>query len=534
MGVSTKSHLRAEVVIVVPPNSNTVIDGRLLTVTKPSEHSDWSDFLCLGALSLASALKAVPTVRPVYIDGTIINLSEVLRYISDNHSRILAVCAGVLTANYEAGVMILDHAKAVDAGITTIVGSDHFTALPSECMRYGKSIDYGFFGNEIIASFTSLIADLAGGVLVRSERYAGLVSRSDGRVVFTPPAATEPVFSHYEYGLIDVAFLHSAKYTEQFAHRIAPRVKELLGRTVRAGVPVELGRGCIKFAKNDACSFCSIQYGSLWKNQLTPEAAWATISSAWDHGYDYMYVTADELPLTFGALLSAMTDSPPAWWQALAADERPVLVGYARADGIADGRRTEVMVDLGIRQVMIGMDAGAAVSLAAMNKPLHGGRKDLMRQAEVLYEQNSRAIQVARDNGMMIRAGFVVGHIGMTESLLEENLERIFSLISTGRDAFSAVDVEVLSPQPGSFDFTYLTDPDAAESAAARVGLTIADRATRDRVAANWADRDVIPPELAMRDFATALMPELDFDQLAQARSSIRQYAKASGITIGE
>ena len=534
MGAGTESRIRDEVLIVVPPNSNTVIGGRLLTVTNPSEHSDWSDFLCLGALSLASALKAVSGVRPVYIDGTIIPFEDVLQYIANNHQRILAVCTGVLTANYEAGLLILDHAKSVDSRIATVVGSDHFTALPNECMTYGKTIDYGFWGNEIIGSFTALIADLANGVEVRSERYAGLVSRAGGRIIFTPPARTEPLFSHYDYGLVDDAFPHSGKYATQFANRIAPRVKELLGRTVRAGVPVELGRGCIKFAKNDACSFCSIQYGGLWKNQLTPESAWSTITSAWDHGYDYLYVTADELPLTFGALMTAMNESRPAWWQSLSELERPLLVGYARADGIADGRRSQVMVDLGIRQVMIGMDAGTAVSLAAMNKPLHGGRKDLMHQAEVLYEQNAKAIEVARNNGMMIRAGFVVGHIGMTAQLLEENLERIFALISAGKDTFSAVDVEVLSPQPGSFDFTYLTSPDAAEAAAARVGLTVADRAERERIAANWAGRDVILPELAMRDFTAALMPDLDFEQLADARSAIRRFAKANGIVIGE
>lgn len=57
--------------------------------------------------------------------------------------------------------------------------------------------------------------------------------------------------------------------------------------------------GCIKFNGDDACSFCSIQYGGMWKNELPAEEAWLAIRLAWTAGYDYLYVTADELPLTF-------------------------------------------------------------------------------------------------------------------------------------------------------------------------------------------------------------------------------------------
>ncbi|MGW4108493.1 hypothetical protein, partial [Streptomyces sp. NPDC004976] len=103
------------VLVVVPPNSNTVITGRLLTVTRPEEHSDWSDFLCLGALSLVSSLATNPALEPVYVDGTITPLDDVLECITAHADRILAVCLGMLTANYEAGVLIARHAKDTDA-----------------------------------------------------------------------------------------------------------------------------------------------------------------------------------------------------------------------------------------------------------------------------------------------------------------------------------------------------------------------------------------------------------------------------------
>ncbi|GAA3434196.1 hypothetical protein GCM10018954_038000 [Kutzneria kofuensis] len=66
----------------------------------------------------------------------------------------------------------------------------------------------------------------------------------------------------------------------------------------------QIGRGCIKFARNDACSFCSIRFGGMWRNSVpSAEAAWQVIHAAHTAGYDYLYLTADELPLMFGRLL---------------------------------------------------------------------------------------------------------------------------------------------------------------------------------------------------------------------------------------
>ncbi|MFD9064157.1 hypothetical protein ACFVZ3_21840 [Kitasatospora purpeofusca] len=522
------------VLVVVPPNSNTVITGRLLTVTRPEEHSDWSDFLCLGALSLVSSLATNPVLTPVYVDGTITPLDDVLAYITAHADRILAVCLGMLTANYEAGVLIARHAKATDPRIVTVAGNDHFSSLATACMNASPSLDYGFVGNEVVGPFTDLIGALRAGAPIDPTAFPGLVHRADGRVHTTGPRA-EPVFSGYDYTLVDRAFSQTPLYTRQFGHRIAPRIHELLGRTVTAGIPVDIGRGCVKFANSDACTFCSIHPG-LWRNQLTPDLAWAAVEAAWRAGYDYHYLTADELPLTFAQLLTSMAADAPAWWSALREDERPLLVGYGRADGIADPRKTALLTSLGVRQIMIGMDAGAATSLAAMNKPVGGRRRNVLAEAEKLYALNSDAITVARDHGMLIRAGFVVGHIGMTQELLAENLERILALITEGgkHGVFSAIDVEVLSPQPGARDYTYLTTPDAARQAAEKLGLTVADDATLAAVSARWAHQDVVAPEDAMRDYTLALMPELSFDDLAQARATIRSHAKACGVVIGE
>lgn len=134
-----------QVLVVSPPNSNTVIDGASCTVTRPEEHTDWSDFPNLGVLTLVSALRDIPGVEPIYVDGTVVPWSDVLRYVEENAGDFLALCISALTATYEAGLHLCAAAKNANSRIVTILGNDHVTALTRECMssRAGV-IDYAF------------------------------------------------------------------------------------------------------------------------------------------------------------------------------------------------------------------------------------------------------------------------------------------------------------------------------------------------------------------------------------------------------
>jgi anaerobic magnesium-protoporphyrin IX monomethyl ester cyclase len=529
--------MRKLVLIINPPNSNTVLDGAQCTVTRPDEHTDWSNFPSLGVLTLASALADLPGVVPVYIDGTVIPWTTMISFIERHADRLLAVCASVLTASYEAGIRLLETAKAARRSIWTIVGNDHITALPEQCLRNQRhSIDFGFVGNEVVSSFRALIADLRGGAPVDVGKYPGIVALAP-HGLHRGPLAPEPVFTAHRHDLIDAELPHTPSYDAHFQARIAPRMREMLGISLRRGVPLELGRGCIKFRDNDACSFCSIQFGGLWRNELrSAEEAWSVIQSAWSAGYDYFYVTADELPLTFGGMLNQMHARAPTWWSALPERERPILVGYARADGLSSPRLAANMHRIGFRQLMLGLDAGLPVSLAAMNKPLSPLRRrdQLLTAAERMFEHNVQALRVAREEGIVLKVGFVVGHLGMTRALLRANVEQMRALLSEGRGAIASLDVEVLSPEPGSLDYACLVDVDMAERRASALGLTIAPRRFRAELAEEWRSRDVIDREQAMSDYIQASMPELNLDDLAKARAEVRAHAKQQGIVVGE
>ncbi|MFI6866174.1 B12-binding domain-containing radical SAM protein [Nocardia sp. NPDC050406] len=524
-----------QVLLVSPPNSNTVIDGASCTITRPEENTDWSDFPNLGLLTLVSALRAVPGIEPVYIDGTVMPWPQVHEYVENNAGDILALCISALTATYEAGIQLCAAAKSINRRIVTIVGNDHLTALTRECLsRRVGTIDYGFVGNEVVGSFVRLIGDLHAERSITLSKYPGLAA-FDGHSVVIQPQCSEPIFTTLDYSLIDKVFDHSALYEHNFRQRIVPTFERLTGRLVRAGVPVEIARGCIKFARNDACSFCSIQFGGMWRNSVPDAAAaWHVLHAAHSADYDFLYLTADELPLTFGRLLREMLDDPPRWWRALPEDERPVMVGYARADGLSDERHASMLRALGVRQVMVGLDAGTPVSLRAMNKPLAPARDTRSSfRAEKMFDHNLRALKSARNTGLLLKVGFVIGHVGMNADLLYENVESMKALLNSGAGSIASLDVEVLSPEPGSLDFTLLLDPDKARARAAELGLALPSATEHAMRAEKWRGSDVIDREEAMADYVASVMPGLTLDDLARARNEVRTYGASLGLTIG-
>jgi anaerobic magnesium-protoporphyrin IX monomethyl ester cyclase len=524
------------VLLVNPPNTSQVLGDASCTVTRPEDLTDWANVPSLGVLTLASAVAEIPGVTPVYLDGTIVPWDVILRFVEDHAGELLAVCASMLTASYEAGLALLRHAKAVRPAITTIAGNDHISALPRQCLtRQRDCIDFGFAGNEVVGPFQALIADLHRGALRAPSCYPGLIAWTPDGLAQTPQRP-EPLYTAIDYGLIDAAYPHTAQYQANLASGVAPRLRELLGIPVRNGVPAELARGCIKFARHDACTFCSIQYGGMWRNSVPDAAAgWAMVQHAVAAGYDYLSLTADELPLTFGGLLREMHGAAPAWWRALPPDERPVFAGYARADGLSSPRHAATLRELGIRYLMVGLDAGSPVSLDALNKPLSPARGgDPRYRAERMFQHNLDALDRARDEGIFLKAGFVVGHLGMTRQLLEENVQSIAALVDRGKGAIASSDIEVLSPEPGSVDYRHLTEPALAATAAGRLGLEIADADVRAQIAGRYAGLDSSDREQAMADYVSAVMPELTLADLAAAREQLREHCRSNGVFVGE
>ncbi|WP_250208022.1 hypothetical protein [Curvibacter sp. CHRR-16] len=192
----------------------------------------------------------------------------------------------------------------------------------------------------------------------------------------------------------------------------------------------------------------------------------------------------------------------------------------------------KAMQEIGFRILFVGVDAGASRSLQALNKPLRN--KDPVAAAQRMVDANLRALHNARAHGVAIKAGFVLGHLGMNKALLDENIETYIDFLKAGRDVIISADIELLSPEPGSKDFRYLTNPDEAETRAAQLGLAIGSRALRQNVAERYRNIDIFDRETAIDDYVSVLMPELSKEQLAIARDQVRSECNRLGIVIGD
>lgn len=505
--------MRNYVVVANAPNELT--DGR--TSGSGFEHSDWANYPHLGVLKLCSSLKVVDGIEPVYFDGTVRPIDDLLEFISCYSERILLVGVSVLTASYGAGLQIARHAKEVDPRIKTILGNDHFTACYRTCLMNRPEIDGGFVGNEVFAGFISLVSDLRDGLL-RND-YPGYVTRETVNDVVSSP---EPVFGKVDYRLIDKCFTHSDRYRRNFQARVAPRIHALTGLNVSAGVPIEFARGCLKFRGDDACSFCSIQYGGMWRNEMNAIDSWAMITDAERSGFDFLYLTTDEMALTFPKLLLEMVHLTP--------PSPPPMVAYARADGLACPNIAQRLADIGVRFVMVGFDAGMPISLQRLNKPLRGNASS----GEQLLEQNYRAIDEANHAGIWIRGGLVVGHIGIDGELLGQNVEAAKALLAHGSKALMSLDVEVLSPEPGSVEFRMLTDPQFAVERCRSFGIEPPSVGWLQRAQRKWGECDLVDREDAMRDYVEGFMKGVSFQDLSDSRRELRNFAKSEGVLIGE
>ncbi|MCL0058698.1 radical SAM protein [Dehalococcoidia bacterium] len=523
---------RKKVILINPPNSSQV-----LHLSRPNGYDvkfppDWGYQPNLAILTLASALLEVPLVEPVYLDGMACPLKDIFRYISDNRDATLAVCVSMLTGSYQAGLSILEHAKSENQNIVTVVGNDHFTALYELCLRNRKGIiDYGFVGNEVITSFRSLVADLAMGSLKDLHQYAGITAMTKNGVVAIPQHK-ERIFTDIHYPLIDAVYPHNKVYTENFQRSIAERVRIALGKKVAQGIPVEIARGCIKFRNDNACTFCSIQFGGMWRNSVADAAgAWSVLWTAHKAGYDYLNITADELPLTFTQLLRQMELAKPEWWTAGSEAQRPLLSCYARPEGLQKDDNVRRLANLGYRWVMVGVDAVLPISLSAINKPLF---KSGIPSAERIFTANRAVLTNAGRHGIRLKLGLVLGHLGMTKALLREGVEAFCTLIDSERDSVAAVDVSILSPEPGSRDYAYLVHPDAAQRAAESLVLEIADHSFLRCIGDKWRDADIVDIGMAVDDYVKAMMPELSVNDLRKARTQILAFCKARGIMTRE
>ncbi|CAH2910778.1 MAG: hypothetical protein PCALPYG88_0669 [uncultured Paraburkholderia sp.] len=103
-----------------------------------------------------------------------------------------------------------------------------------------------------------------------------------------------------------------------------------------------------------------------------------------------------------------------------------------------------------------------------------------------------------------------------------------------GRDVITGADTELLSPEPGSKDFRYLTDPNETETISFRLDILIENHALRPDVTNCYPTVYIFDREAVMDDYIGVFMPEVSKERLAAARVQVRSDCGRLGIMLGD
>ena len=459
----------------------------------------------LGCLMLCSGASKIEGIRVVYLDGMAIGFDAITDFITRHKDEILLVGISIIVSTYIGGMEIARHTKRQSKDIRVVIGNDYASIRTDMILRKQKGVvDDVIFGNDSVGPFQRKIAETMGGTMALPEENEG-------------------IYTDIDYSHIDRYLPHREVYDSTLADGTKEMMQKQTGVWVNSRIPVEIARGCIKFKDDYACSFCSILPGTRWKDEVSAVEAWAVMERAYENGYNYMYLTADEVPITFAKLTREMAEIKPEWAKNI------TMTGYGRCDGLANIEVAQRMFDLGFRSFMMGLEAGVAKSLQALRKPLS---TNLEKGSEDNLQRNIQTLENCAKIGLDIRMGYVLGHLGETPDLLHRNCEMFKEIITTHGMAIESLYVETLQPEPGAVDFQYLIDPNLAEAHANALGLEIASREVREKIAEKWREMDEIVTDEAVHDYHTAFMPNISFDELQVARRDLYRAAHQAGIGV--
>jgi anaerobic magnesium-protoporphyrin IX monomethyl ester cyclase len=495
----------------------------------------------LGLLTLATSVQSALRRRNVdatvlYCDGSLLGDDFIRTYITRNADRLSVIGYSAYTLNYGSCVSLARHAKGCNGGIVNVIGNDHFSALYQEIMARQQGVfDYGFCGNDVVEGFTEFVLGILTGSVAELNSYPGLVFRDAGSETGVTRCPENPAeFSRLplpDYSLLDSLVPHADRYQREQREFYAYVRDEGLRITV-----IEIARGCLKFKgrRNEsgiplnACDFCGIIPGGNALSAQNAQRAWETIRNAFEHGYNYLFVTADELPSTFWPLVRSMADQMPEWYRRLEPAERPRMMCYARADAFRERVQDRIdllMNTLGFDHFFVGLDGFSSRSLRAMNK----GVNRLANDTDDLLQHNLVACREIARRGGRLSAGAVITHIGITPEMLETNFRMMRQIIREYPRLFMELDFELLCPIPGSLAFDCLRRPGMARARADALGLNV-DDSYLEVLHAKYRGKDDLDSQELTSDFILGCCPDITVELAHDYLRRIRQVAVDEGI----
>ncbi|MHB8087776.1 MAG: radical SAM protein [Anaerolineaceae bacterium] len=503
--------------------------------TKHTRSANAAIYPNLGLLSLMSELKDHPECLDIemgYFDGTVYGNQVLAEYIAKNHESIFGLCFSALTSNYRASTELASQAKILDDKIVTIFGNDHFSLCYDEAMSNQRCIDFGFRGNDVVQGFTKFISDLLANQVLDLASYSGLVYRDQSGLI---GANLENEDEYRELALVDYSLADSfLPHLERYLKDQQTVYAFMKERGLR-GMVVDIGRGCIKLGGHkiagipaNSCDFCGILAGSKAIANKGVARAWTILENAYKQGFNYFYITADELPLTQWPLLEEMIKTTPDWYKEIPISDRPEMFGYTSAAAFAQyPKRIDLLVNaLGMDHFFVGLDGLSEISLKLMNKATVG------KTTEKLMDRNYIAMEMISKRSCLVTAGIVLTHLGITPAIMEENYQTIRNQVAKYPRAFAALDFGPLCPLPGSRAFQYLVNPELAEERAAPYGLNV-NKSYLNKMRKKYVGQDIMDINELIQDFVIGCCPDISMNIVNEYIQRITDLAVSHGIVVG-
>jgi len=319
------------------------------------------------------------------------------------------VMASGYTCNAYVCARVAETAKSVDPDIVTVLGGQHFSAIPDESLEAYPEVDFIVRGEGEVT-----LVDLVRACMGRTDpaRVQGISFRHDGRTVNTPD---RPLIED----------LDSLPYP---AYHLVEDVVSRYHFTMMAGrgtvyMVLEGGRGCAH-----RCSFCTQwnHWGGRWRTK-SPGRIAAEIGHLHDRfGGQFLWLTDDDFGYgrRAGGLHEALAGNP--------ATRDVMLFWQVRTDDVvAHPDLVARMREVGNYWVLIGAERADPATLDGFGK---GTRVD----------DTARCIQVLRDSDIFTQAMWVVGTRGDTHESIEA-LRQFSRVIEPKLNIYT-----VLTPFPGT------------------------------------------------------------------------------------
>ncbi len=497
-------------------------------------------FPVLGLLKLGSALRKVlsPSIKVRYIDAAVIPNGNMIvqSYLSSNAHQLVVVGVSLLTSNYPTALKFLHTVKTMNRKVVTIVGNDHFSVFFDIIMQRQKHlIDYGFWGNDVVEGFAMLVADIIASRPLSMEKYPGLVYRNRyGRTIKNAEDPSE----YSRLPAIDYSLVTAFDPFQELNYCLAQQraFGGTFGKELR-GMTIDLARGCPKFRSSGAsnrdrrCSFCTIVPGTAPVVAMPTDRAWETIRVAVEEGFNFLFITADDLLFGFSSFVRSLAKSKPDWFSIMERNETsPKFLAYSRADAfVRCGAKTiEAACSRGLKQFFVGFDYFDPLSLEISRKPL----RSFNGAGQLISEHYIKACQIIAANGIKVIAGVVINHLGTTRTLLDSNLSILKAILHSNREIFVAIEFGPLCPLPGSLDYEYLTCPNFAESTAEIFGLRV-DKTKLQTFAEKYRNLDSPLVGDLTEDYIAGCCPDITLDDIEDFKHKLKEECSILGIPCG-